>query len=184
VAELLEQTQVEEVWSVCRCKLKAKRLSDRLKIKCKGAFLPGIGQDWWWRVQMVFLCNKEGESGVDKIYRGKPFLWVDMELARRGSRLCVPPGLAWRDINETLLNCILLHARDLEDHHGMCEDFPTLAAGAMKKKWDEIETNRVLGRPLLNFNSREEAEEDADQWHLECVLGSRTAEDKDDGAQV
>jgi len=51
--------------------LKVKRLSDMLEIERKGAFSPGIGADWWSRVQMAFTCNKEGKSGINKILSRK-----------------------------------------------------------------------------------------------------------------
>jgi len=62
------------------------------------------GPDWWFQVQMVFLENKEDEPGVDKIYRGKPFLWVDMDFVQHGRREYVEPGCVWRDLNQKLLN--------------------------------------------------------------------------------
>ena len=57
---------------------KVRNLSDKLEIVFMGAYRHTNGPDWWF--QMVFLENKEGEQGVDKIYQGKPFLWVDMDL--------------------------------------------------------------------------------------------------------
>ena len=160
---------------------KVERLSDTLEIECRGAYSPVIGPDWWWRVQMVFLRNKKGEAGVDKIYRDKPFLWVDMELVRHGCQLCIPPGSVWRDINEKLLNYILFRARDLDNHQGVRADFPSLAGGAMQQKREEIETEGILRRPLLNFNAAAEAKEDADQWYLGFMLGNVDAEDNEDG---
>ena len=46
---------------------KVKRLSDTLKIEFRGACTQTNGPDWWFRV-MVFLENKENESGVNKIH--------------------------------------------------------------------------------------------------------------------
>ena len=89
---------------------KAKKLSDTLEIEFRGAHAQTNGPDWWFRVQMVFLENQEDEPGVDKIYQGKPFLWVDMDLVRHGLREYVEPGFVWRYINEKLLNCILPRA--------------------------------------------------------------------------
>jgi len=133
---------------------------------------------------MAFLVNKEDESGVDKIHRGKPFLWVDMDFVRHGCRDHVPPGCAWRDINEKSLNCILLRARDVNNHHGKRNDFPSLAAGAMQKKWEEAKQKGVVHRPFLNFKAEEETKADADRWCVEHMLGSRTVADKEDGAQA
>jgi len=133
---------------------------------------------------MAFLENKEDESGVDKICQGKPFLWVDIDLIRHGSRECVPPGYVWRDINEKLLNYILLRARDVNNHHGIRNNFPSLAAGAMQKKWEEVKQKGVLRRPFLNFNAKEEAEADADRWYMEYMLRSRTVADEDGGADT
>ena len=87
---------------------KVKRLSDTLEIKFRGAYTQTNGPDWWFRVQMVFLENQEDEPGVDKIYQGKPFLWVDMDFVRHGCREYVEPGSVWREVNEKLLNYILL----------------------------------------------------------------------------
>jgi len=56
--------------------------------------------------------------------------------------------------------------------------------GAMKKKWEEIKTDGVLQRPLLNFDSQEEAKQDADRWCLGCLLGSGTVADAGDGTQA
>ena len=130
---------------------------------------------------MVFLRNKKDEAGVDKIYRDKPFLWIDMELVRHGCQLYILPGHVWRDINEKLLNYILFRPRDVDNHHGIRNDFLTLATGAMRQKYEEIKTEGILRRPLLNFNSAAEAEEDADRWCLDFVLGNRYAEDVEEG---
>jgi len=166
--------------------LSVRKLSDTLEIEFKGACSHTHGPDWWFRVQMVFLENMEDEKGVDKIWRGKPFLWVDMEIVRHGAIGDARPGAAWRGITEKLLNYILHRARDMDDHHGLIGNFPSLAMGAMKKKWEEIKTDGVLRRPLLNFNSQEEAKQDADRWCSGHLLGSRTVADADDGtpAQV
>jgi len=131
---------------------KVMKLSDTLEIEFRGAHTHTNGPNWWFRVQMVFLKNKVEESGVDKIYQGKPFLWVDMDLVRHGCRAYVKPARVWTDINEKLLNYILLRARDADNHHGVRNDFPSFAAGAMKKKWDEIKQEGF--RPELQCRNR------------------------------
>ena len=143
---------------------------------------------------MAFLENKMDEPGVDKICRGKPFLWVDMDFVRHGCREHVEPGRVWRDVNRKLTNCVLLRARDVNDHHGIRKDFPSFAAGVMKKKWEEVKqtSQQSKGLLLLNFNANgflnlnaeAEAEEEADRWHAEFMLGRRTVKDEDDGTQV
>jgi len=141
---------------------------------------------------MAFLENKMDEPGVDKIYRGKPFLWVDMDFVRHGCQEHVEPGCVWRDVNQKLTNCVLLRARDVNNHHGIRNDFPSFAAGAMKKKWEDVKRTSQQSRGLLNFtaegflnlNAKTEAEEEADRWCEEFMLGRRTVEDKDNGTQV
>ena len=54
----------------------------------------------------------------------------------------------------------------------------------MKKKREDIKRKGYLRRPFLNFNAKAEAEEDADQWYAEYLLGRRTVADEDDGTQV
>jgi len=81
------------------------------------------------------------------------------------------------------LNYILLRARDADNHHGVRNDFPSFAAGAMKKKWDEIKREGFRNRPFLNFNAETEAKEDADRWYEEFMLGRRTIVE-DDGTQA
>jgi len=144
---------------------KVKRLSDTLEIKFRGAYARTNGPDWWFRVQMVFLENKMDEPGVDKIYQGKPFLWVDMDFVRHGCREYVEPGCAWRDVNQKLTNYVLLRARDVNNHHGIRNDFPSFAAGAMKKKWEDVKQTSYLSKGFLNFNAETEAEEEADRWY-------------------
>jgi len=173
---------------------KVKRLSDTLEIEFRGAYTRTNGPNWWFRVQMVFLENKMDETGVDKAYRGKPFLWVDMDFVRHGCREYVEPGRVWRDVNRKLTNYVLLRARDVNDHHGIRNDFPSFAAGAMRKKWEEVKetSKRSKSLMLLNFNANgtliidtdKEATEDADRWYAEFMIGSRTVEDEDDGTQV
>ena len=160
-----------------------KRLSDMLEIEFRGAHAQTNGPDWWFRVQMAFLENKEEEPGVNRSYQGKPFLWVDMDPVRHGCREHVEPGRAWKDINKKLLNCIFLRARDVDNHHGIRNDFPLFAAGAMKKKWEDIKQKGFMSRPFLNFNAETEATEDADRWHEDFMLGRRTIVE-DGGAQV
>ena len=72
----------------------------------------------------------------------------------------------------------------MNDHHGIRNDFPSLVAGAMQKKWEEIKQKGVMRRLFLNFNAKEEAKEDADQWYAEYMLGSRIVADKDNGKQA
>jgi len=72
----------------------------------------------------------------------------------------------------------------VDNHHGIRNDFPSLAAGAMKKKWEETKQKGFLRRPFLNFNAEEEEAADADQWYAEHMLRRRTVADKDDGTQV
>jgi len=134
------------------------------------------------------------ETGVDKAYRGKPFLWVDMDFVRHGCQEHVEPGRAWRDVNQKLTSYVLLRARDVNNHHGIRNDFPSFEAGAMRKKWEDVKetSKRSKGLLLLNFNvdgtlninTEEEAKEEADRWCAEFMLGRRTVEDEDDGTQV
>jgi len=163
---------------------KVKRLSDTLEIEFRGACTRANGPDWWFRVQMVFSENKVDEPGVDKAYQGKPFLWVDMDFVRHGCREHVKPGCVWRDVNQKLTNCVLPRARDVNNHHGIQNDFPSFAAGTMQKKWEDVKRTGCLRRGFLNFNAEEEAKEEANRWHVEFMLGRRTVEDKDDGTQV
>jgi len=87
--------------------LDVRKLSDTLEIESKGAYSHTHGPDWWLRVQMVFVENKEDARGVDKIYRNIPYLWVDMEIVRHGQTGTALPGAVWRGIKEKLLNYIL-----------------------------------------------------------------------------
>jgi len=53
--------------------------------------------------------------------------------------------------------------------------------GVMKQKWDEIKTDGVFYRLIIDFNSEAKATADADRWYMGYLLGSGTVAASADG---